>query len=66
MYADDLVLCGELVEDFKVVVGRCFEVYRGRGLKVCENKIMVLGGEERLKCEVLVDGTHFKYVSEFK
>ena len=38
---------------------RCFtEVCRKRGLKVNagKRKVMVLGGEEGLKCEVCVDG----------
>ena len=30
------------------------------------NKVMVLGGEERLKCEICVDGTQLDQVSEFK
>ena len=51
LYADDLVLYGELEEDLRVVV-RCFVgVCRGRGLKVNagKRKVMVLGGEEGLE-----------------
>ena len=52
-----LVLCGELLEDMKVMVGCFFEVYR-RGLKVNagKSKVMVLNGEDGLECEVSVDG----------
>ena len=48
MYADDLVLCGELEEDLRVMVGRFVELCRRRGLKVNADKSkgMVLGGEE--------------------
>ena len=48
LYADDLVLCGELEEVLRAMV-RCFaEVCRRRGLKVNtgKSKVMVLGGEE--------------------
>ena len=34
LYADDLVLCGELEEDLRVIVGRFAEVCRSRTLKV--------------------------------
>ena len=45
LYADDLVLCGELEEDMKVMVGHYVQVCR-RGLKVNADmtKVMVLGG----------------------
>ena len=38
--------------------GTFFEVYRGQGLKVNGgmNKVMVVGGEERVECEVCIDG----------
>ena len=36
LYADDLVLCGELEEDLGMLVGRFVEVCRRRGLKVNE------------------------------
>ena len=51
LYGDDLVLCGESEEDLRVMVEGFFEVCR-RGLKVNahKNKVMVLGGEEELKC----------------
>ena len=41
---------------------------RIRGLKINEgkSKVMVLGGEEGLQCEVSVDRIHLKYVSAFK
>ena len=58
MYADDLVLCGESEEDLRAIVGRFIEVYGRRCLRVNEgkSKVMVLGGEEGLECEVCVDG----------
>ena len=47
LYADDLVLCGELEEDLRARVG-LIVVSRKRGLQVnvCQTKVMVLGGEE--------------------
>ena len=51
LYANDLVLCGLL---------RCVE-----GLKVNADKIkvMMLGGEEGLECEVLVNGMRLETMS---
>ena len=51
LYADDLVLCGELEEDLRVMVGQFTEVCRRRGLKVHagKSKVMVLNGEETEK-----------------
>ena len=58
LYSDDLVLCGEWEEDLRAMVGRFAEVCRRRGLKVNagKSKVMVLGGEDGLQCEVYVDG----------
>ena len=41
---------------------------RWRGLKViaAKSKVMVLGVDEGLECEVCVNGIHLKHVSEFK
>ena len=46
----------------------CFVEVCRRGLKVNagKNKVMVLGGEEGLECEVLVDGMQLEQVLEFK
>ena len=68
MYADDLVLCDELEEDLKAMVRHFVEVCRRSGLKVNagKSKVMVLNGEEGLKCEFYVDGIRLEYVSEFK
>ena len=68
LYANDLVLCSELEEDLRVMVGWFAEVCKRRGLKVnaVQIKVMVLNGEEELKCEVHVDGIHLKHVFEFK
>ena len=67
LYADDLVLCGASEEDLRVMVGCFAEVCRRRGLKINagKSKEMILNGEERLECEVHIDGTRLKYVSEF-
>ena len=47
-------------------MGHFAEVSRRRGLKVNagKTKVMVLGGEEGLECEVCVNG--IEHVSEFK
>ena len=39
-----------------------------RGLKVnaAKNKVMVLGGEEGLECEVYIDGIRLQHVLKFK
>ena len=67
LYADDLVLCGESEEDIRAMVGDFAGVCR-RGLKVNagKSKVMVLGREEGLECEVCVDGIRLEHVSEFK
>ena len=55
----------ELKENLRAMV-RCFcEVCRRRSLKVNagKGKVMVLGGEERLECEIYVDGMRFEHVS---
>ena len=67
-YASDLVLCSESEEDLKAMMGRFVEVYRGRGLKVNagESKVMVLGGEEGMECEVCVYWIRLEHVSELK
>ena len=57
LYADDLVLCGELEEGLRAMMGCFVEVCRRRGLKVNadKSKIMVLN-EEELDFEIHVDG----------
>ena len=68
LYADDFVLCGELVEDMRLMVGRFDEVCRRRGAKVSadKSKVIVLNGEEELECEVHLDGIRLEHFSEFK
>ena len=68
LYADDLVLCDESKEDFRVMVGCLFEVRRRRGLKISagKSKVRVLNGEQVLECEVHVYGSRLEHVSEFK
>ena len=68
LYADDLVLCGESEEDLRAIVGRFVEVCRKRGLKVNtgKSKVVVLGGEKGLECEICVSSIHLEHVLEFK
>ena len=65
---DDLILCGESEEGLRAMVGRFVEVCRRRELKfnAGKRKIIVLNGEERMECEVQVDGIRLEHVSEFK
>ena len=48
MYANNLVLCDELGENLRVMVGQFAEVFKRRGLKVnaAKSKVMSLNGEE--------------------
>ena len=68
LYADNLVLCGESEVDLRAIGGSFIEVCRRRGLKVSagKSKVMLLGGEEGLECEVWVNRISLEYVSEFK
>ena len=68
LYADDLFLCGESEENLREMTGQFAEVCRRGGPKINagKNKVMVLNGEEGLKCEVHVDGICLQHVSEFK
>ena len=68
LYTDDLVLCDDSGEDLRAMVGRFVEVCRRRGLKINagKSKVMVLGGEEGLECEVCVDEMRLEHSSEFK
>ena len=61
-------MCGESEEDLRTIVGQFVEVCRRKGLKVNvgKSKVMVMSGEERLECEVHVDGICLDHVSEFK
>ena len=65
LYADDLVLCGELEEDLKMMIGYFVEVCNRSDLKVNANKskMMDLDGEEELECEIRVDGARLEQVS---
>ena len=55
-------------EDLRAIVGRFIEVCKRRGLKVnaSKSKVILLGGEEGLECEVCVDGIRLEHVSELK
>ena len=68
LYADDFVLSGESEEDLRIMVGCFVEVCKGRGLKVNAGKdqVMLLGGEEGLKCEACIDMIPLEHVSKFK
>ena len=63
LYADDLVLCGELKEDLRLMVGRVADMCTRRGTKVdaSKSKVMVLNEEDGLKCVVHVDGIHLEH-----
>ena len=65
LYEDDFVLYGESEEDLRAMVGCFAEVCRRGGLKVNagKSKVMGLGGEEGIECEVCVDGIHLEHVS---
>ena len=54
LYADDLVLCSKFEEDLMLMVRDFIEMFRKRGSKVNadKSKMMVLGGEEGLVCDV--------------
>ena len=49
---------GESEENLRAMVGIFVEVYRRRGLKVNagKSKVILLGGEEGLECDVCVNG----------
>ena len=68
LYADELVLCSESKEDLRAMGDVFVEVCRRRVLKVNpgKSKVMLLGGEEGLECEICVDGIRLEHVSEFK
>ena len=55
-------------EDLRAMVGYFVEVFKRRGLKVNagKSKVIVLGGEEGLECEVCIDGIRLERVSECK
>ena len=63
LYVDDLVLCDELEEVLRAMVGPFAEVCSRRGLKVNtgKGKVMLLGEEEGLEYEVCVDGKDSKW-----
>ena len=67
LYAYVLVLYGES-EDLKVMEGQFVEECRRTSLKVNADKIkmIVLSTEERLGCEIRVDGVRLEQVFEFK
>ena len=52
-----LVLCGKLEQGLKVMVERFVEVCKRSGLKVNgdKRKVMVLGREDGLECDIRVD-----------
>ena len=62
-----LGLCWKSEEDLRAMVGRFVEVYR-RDLEANADRsnLTALNGEERLECEVRVDGVRLGHVSEFK
>ena len=65
LYSGGLVFCGVSEENLRVMAGRFVEV-RMRKINAGKSKVMELGGEEGLKCEVCLDRMGLKHVSEFK
>ena len=65
LYADDLILCGELEEDLRVIVESFVELCWRRVLKVSahKSKVMVLNGEEGFECKFCVGGMRLEHVS---
>ena len=61
------LLCGELEEDLRAMLG-CFAEVCRRCLKINagKSKVMVLVGVEWLECEVCIDGIHLEQVYEFR
>ena len=51
-------MCGDSEEDLRTIVGRFIKVYMRRGLKVNvgKSKVILIGGEEGLECEVCANG----------
>ena len=63
-YVDDVVLCCQLEEHLIMIVEWFAEVCRRRmKVNAGNSKVIVLNGEEGLKCEVHVDGIHLEHVS---
>ena len=62
LYVDDLVLCVDSKENLRAKLGLFSEVCRRRGLKVNadKSKVMVLNGEEGLKCKILCRWDSFR------
>ena len=52
----------------RAMVGHFVEVCRRRGPKVSagKSKVMVLGGDEGLECEICISRKRLEHVSEFK
>ena len=66
LYADVLVLCIEMEEDLRAMVGHFVEVCRRGSLKVNagKSKVMLLNGKEGLECEVNVEGMQLEHLSD--
>ena len=66
--ANDLVLCDTSKEDLMAMVGHLAEMCRRRSLQINTNKskMMELNEEERLDCEVCVEGVRLEHVLRFK
>ena len=64
MCADDLVLCGESEEELTPMVGFFVELCWRKSLKLNadKSKVMGLNVEDRLECEVLVDGMGLEHI----
>ena len=62
-YTNNLVLCGESEEELKVMVGHFVGVCRiDMKVNTDKRKVMVLGGEKGLGCEICMDGEQLEKV----
>ena len=62
LYTDDLLLCGELEEELRAMVGWFVEGCRRRELKVNadKSKVILMNGEEGLEFEIHIDRIHLE------
>ena len=67
LYEKNLVLCGVSGEDLKRMMEHFVNVCRRRYLRVNadKRKVIILGGEEILECEICVHEPRLEKVSEF-
>ena len=68
LYADDLVLVAESVNDLELMIGSFDKVCTRRGMKVnaSKSKVMVFGGEDGAICNIEMGGVCLEQVQNFK